>query len=507
MNRDDMLAHLARQRTPWDFVIIGGGATGAGLLVDAASRGYSVLLLEQSDFGKGTSSRSTKLVHGGVRYLAQGHIPLVMEALRERSRLRANAPHLVADLPLVVPAYAWWEKPWYGAGLSAYDALAGRSSFGRSRVLSAGATRARLPTIVPDGLRGGIEYHDGQFDDARLLVQLMATGVTHGGVALNYAHVSGLSTGVSGAVDGVVARDLEGNSELRISARVVVNATGAFVDGVRRMAQPDAAPLVVPSQGIHLVFDRSFLPGDTALMVPRVGDGRVMFAIPWQGHTLVGTTDTAIAEPRLEPEAQDAEVASMLDTIGRYLRPAPTRADVLSVFAGVRPLAARQPTGKTAAIARDHALYIDPSGLVTTTGGKWTTYRRMAEVTIDRAAAAAGLPARACVTAQLPIAGQEAVARIAALSRSEPELGRPLHAALATTAADIVWATRHEMARTVEDALARRSRALFLNAAAAATMAEPVAALMARELGREVDWQRHEVAAFTALAASYRLER
>lgn len=497
-----MVARVAARRDPWDVVVIGGGATGAGVAVDAASRGYAVLLLEQSDFGKGTSSRSTKLVHGGVRYLAQGNIPFVAEALKERAILRANAPHLVTDLPLVVPAYAWWERAYYGAGLKLYDVLARTSSFGKSRILSKEETRARLPTVETDGLRGGIEYHDGQFDDARFLIKLIQTAAECGATVLNYAPVSGLTRDVRGRIDGVVARDLESDRELRLGARVVINATGAFVDGVRRMIEPGAVPIVQPSQGIHLVFDRSVLPGPAAIVVPRTSDGRMMFAIPWQDHALVGTTDTAIAEPVLEPRPLAEEIDYVLETAGRYMRTAPRRSDILSAFAGVRPLVRREGTERTAALSRDRALRIDPSGLVTITGGKWTTYRRMAEVTVTRAAAAAELPARSCVTATLRIAGDGDAEAISALGR-DGALAERLHPALPYAAADVVWAVRNEMARTVEDVLARRCRALFLHAAAARDMAPRTAALMANELGRDDAWQRDQIAAFSELSTGY----
>jgi glycerol-3-phosphate dehydrogenase len=484
-----MLARIDTQRGPWDIVVIGGGATGAGVALDAASRGYSVLLLEQHDFGKGTSSRSTKLVHGGVRYLAQGNLSLVREGLRERAILRANAPHLVFDLALVVPAYEWWERPYYGAGLTLYDLLARHSSFGRSRLLSRAETLARVPAVRPDGLRGGIEYHDGQFDDARLLIASLQTAAGRGACVLNYAPVVGLTRTGDGRIDGVVARDLESARELRAAARVVVNATGAFVDEVRRMADADAGMLVQPSQGIHLVLDGSFLGGTAAIMVPRTTDRRVMFALPWHGHTLLGTTDTPIAAASLEPRARDDEIAFVLETAGRCLRRQPERGDILSVFAGVRPLVRRRNTKETAALSRDHTLRVEASGLVTTTGGKWTTYRRMAEETVDCAAAAAGLARRPCVTASLRIAGETAGSR--------PQ------DALQLTDEDVRRAVRDEMARTVEDVLARRCRALFLNAAAARDMAPRVAALMAAELGRDETWQRDQIAAFTALASEY----
>lgn len=518
-----MLARLARHSGPWDIVVIGGGATGVGIAVDAASRGYSVVLLEQSDFGKGTSSRSTKLVHGGVRYLQQGNVSLVREALRERSILLRNAPHAVSNLPLVVPAYAQWERIFYGAGLTVYDLLAGRAGFGRSAVLSRRATLERLPELQPDGLRGGVLYFDGQFDDTRLLINLVQTAAEHGAVLLNYARVNGLSTNagrVDGQLDGVVARDEESGEELRIKARAVINATGAFADGIRKLAVSTAEPMIAPSQGAHVVLDRSFLAGPTAIMVPRVGDGRVMFAIPWRGHTLVGTTDTPIPAPLLEPRPLREEVDFLLRTSARYLRRAPTTKDVLSVFAGVRPLIRRGETRITAALARDHTIDVAPSGLITTTGGKWTTYRHMAEQTVDRAASVAGLPARACVTEGLHVHGFEArsdqrghlsiygadAAAIHQLAQEQPELAGALDPEVQCTGAEVVWAVRNEMARTVEDALARRSRALFLNARAAMRMAPAAARLLARELGHDESWQRLQIDKFNLVAEGYTIE-
>ena len=301
MNRLEMLNRALDRTEPWDLVIIGGGATGVGCAVDAASRGYEVLLLEQSDFGKGTSSRSTKLVHGGVRYLEQGNISLVIEALRERGILRQNAPHLVTDLAFVVPSYDWWESPFYGLGLKVYDVLAGKYGFGPSQLLSREETLARLPTIKPEGLRGGIVYYDGQFDDSRLLINLAETAADQGAILLNYAPVTGLTKGADGFINGVEAHDAETGQTLHARAKVVINATGPFSDSVRRMADPSVSPMIAPSQGVHLVFDRSFLPGNSAIMVPHTSDGRVMFAIPWNLHTLVGTTDTPIKDPSLEP--------------------------------------------------------------------------------------------------------------------------------------------------------------------------------------------------------------
>lgn len=518
MRRSDMLARLDRHEA-WDIVVIGGGATGVGIAVDAASRGYDVLLVEQHDFGKGTSSRSTKLVHGGVRYLEQGNIALVMEALKERGLLRQNAPHLVSNLAFVVPNYDWWEAPFYGLGLKVYNALAGKYGFGPSEILTREQTLARLPTIKTEGLRGGVVYYDGQFDDARLLINLVATAADQGATLINYAKVVDITKGDDGFVNGVVVVDQESGRQTTVSARVVINATGAFSDAVRRMAEPDAAALIAPSQGIHLVFHGSFLAADSAIMVPHTTDGRVMFAIPWHGHTLVGTTDTAIETPTLEPAPLQEEIDFILETAGRYLSKAPTREDVLSVFVGIRPLVKSGDGKLTAALSRDHTIHIDASGLLTTTGGKWTTYRNMAEHTVDQAADLARLAERPCVTRSLNVHGFHTNAdRFGALSvygsdaigvqelmRAEPSLAAPLHGDLPYTGAEVVWATRHEMARSVEDVLARRTRALFLNASAAIAMAPAVARLMADELGWDAARQAQEVEAFTTLAAGYQI--
>jgi len=519
MNRAEMLSRAAERADAWDMVIIGGGATGVGIAVDAASRGYDVLLLEQHDFGKGTSSRSTKLVHGGVRYLEQGNISLVMEALKERGILRQNAPHLVSDLAFVVPNYDWWEAPFYGLGLKVYNVLAGKYGFGDSEILSRDETLARLPTIQPEGLRGGVVYYDGQFDDSRLLTNLAQTAAEQGATLVNYARVIGVTKASDGFIDGVVAVDEESGREIRAGAKVVINATGPFADGVRRLSDPSAPPLIAPSQGVHLVFDASFLPGRSAIMVPHTRDGRVMFAIPWHGHTLVGTTDTPIPEPTLEPRAFDEEIAFILETAAQYLHRPPTRADVLSVSVGIRPLVRAEGATSTAALSRDHTIHIDLSGLLTIAGGKWTTYRHMAEDAVNQAAMLARLPEKSCVTRTLNIHGFHPHAEkfgalgvygsdalvIQDLMRAHPPLAERLHPALPYCRAEVVWAVRVEMARSVEDVLSRRCRALILNAAAAVEMAPEVAAIMAAELAYDDAWQRREVEAFTQLASQYRL--
>ena len=511
------MSRVLARNEPWDMLVIGGGATGVGIAVDAASRGYEVLLLEQSDFGKGTSSRSTKLVHGGVRYLEQGNISLVMEALKERGLLRQNAPHLVSDLGFVVPNYEWWEAPFYGIGLKVYNLLAGKYGFGASQILTREETLERLPTIKPEGLRGGVIYFDGQFDDSRLLINLVATAADQGATLLNYARVTALSCDEDGFVDRVAATDVEGGVDFEAFAKVVINAAGPFSDSVRRLADPNAASMIAPSQGIHLVFDRSFLPGDSAIMVPHTSDGRVMFAIPWHNHTLVGTTDTPITEPTLEPRPLEEEIEFILETASQYLEKAPARSDVLSVFVGIRPLVKSGNATNTSALSRDHTIHIDSSGLLTIAGGKWTTYRNMAEDCVNQAATLARLPEKQCVTRDLNIHGfhrqaekfgslrlygSDALA-IQDLIHSDPDRGEPLHPALPYCGAEVIWATRSEMARTVEDVLARRTRSLFLNARAAIEMAPRVAELMAKELGRDDAWESEQVRSFEQLAKGY----
>jgi glycerol-3-phosphate dehydrogenase len=528
MKREEMIAQV-RERSadvhskPWDVVVIGGGATGAGVAVDAASRGFSVLLLEREDFAKGTSSRSTKLVHGGVRYLEQGNISLVMEALKERGLLLQNAPHLVHDLQFVVPNYSWWEAPFYGIGLKVYDVLAGKYGFGESKILSSEETLRDLPTLKQEGLRGGVIYHDGQFDDARLLIDLMKTAVDHGGVVVNYMPVVELRKDAAGFVNGVVAVDSETSERFEIAASVVVNATGIFTDEIRHMDDAGAQSMVAPSQGIHLVLDGSFLRGDTAVMVPHTSDGRVLFAIPWHEHTVIGTTDTPIDAVSYEPLPFEQEIEFVLETAGEYLTRKPTRADVLSVYVGIRPLvkAAGSDSGKTSALSRDHTIHIDPSGLLTIVGGKWTTYRHMAEDTMNHAITLGRLEDRPCVTRDLRIHGYKTgvdphgdlwvygsdADKIKALRDNDAELGHQMNPALPQIAAEVVWAAREEMARSVEDVLARRTRALFLNARAAVAMAPEAARLLAKELGKDDAWSAAEVSRFNELAKQYMLEK
>ncbi|GGG58636.1 glycerol-3-phosphate dehydrogenase/oxidase [Hymenobacter glacieicola] len=515
--------HLIRQLTAqllWDLLVIGGGATGLGIALDGASRGFKTLLLEQVDYAKGTSSRSTKLVHGGVRYLAQGDVGLVREALYERGLLLKNAPHLVRNQEFIIPNYSWWGGPFYTIGLKMYDLLAGELSLGASVHLSQAETLQRLGNIRAAGLRGGVLYHDGQFDDARLAINLAQTAIEQGAVLLNYFGVQGLLKDAQGQVVGVRATDHETGATYGLRAKTVVNATGVFVDDILQLDQPGGRKLVRPSQGVHIVVDKSFLPGNEALMIPKTDDGRVLFAVPWHGRVVLGTTDTPLKEHSPEPRALEEEIDFILRTTAQYLTRAPRRSDALSVFAGLRPLAAPQAgsgSEKTQEISRSHKILVSPAGLVTITGGKWTTYRRMAQDTVDKVIALGKLAPAPSPTAHLSIHGAHPtpdrsshlyvygsdLPALQQLIAQRPELGQKLDQSLEFVQAEVVWAARYEMARTVEDVLARRVRVLFLDARAALRMAPTVAALLGQELGKSPQWQQQQVAAFTEIARHY----
>jgi len=514
MNRDASVAALKSGDT-FEILIVGGGATGLGAAVDAASRGHRVALIEQADFAKGTSSRSTKLVHGGVRYLQQGNISLVLEALRERGRLYLNAPHLVHNMAFVIPNYRWWEGPFYGIGMKVYDKMAGRLGLSPSRNLSKEETIEAIPTVETENLLGGVIYHDGQFDDARLAVNLAQTAVDHGAVVANYIRCDGLLK-EEGVVCGVRVVDEESGEVFTVRAKAVINATGVFADTLRRDDDPACARLLAVSQGVHFVLPREFLPGDAAVMIPKTADGRVLFAVPWHDHVVVGTTDTPLDEARLEPRALNEECAFIMDEASRYLTRDPTPEDVLSVYAGLRPLVQSGGGGPTAALSRDHTIVVSETGLVTVIGGKWTTYRKMGEDVTDQAETVADLDGIQCRTAGLPIhgAGSEATggwsdiygsdaSGILALIDGDAEVGREVYPGVGIRRAEVIWQVRQEMARTVEDVLARRTRWLLLNASLSIEAAPEVARLMAIELNRPSAWESAQVAAYGLLARGY----
>lgn len=517
ITRQEILNELGRSAEPWDVMVIGGGATGLGAAVEAASRGYRTLLVERFDFAKGTSSRSTKLVHGGVRYLEQLNITLVSDALRERGHMLRNAPHLVHDQEFVVPAYSYASLPYYGLGLKVYEWLSGKLSLGRSEILSARTTIERLPGIRGEGLRGGILYHDGQFDDSRYAIALLRTLQDLGGTAINYVEAVGLLEN-GGKISGIKARDVESGVEFDLPAKSVVNACGVFVEGTLSMDHRAHSKLVAVSQGTHFVLPHSFLPGSTALMIPKTADGRVLFAIPWHGATIVGTTDESVDAVLVEPRAMDSEKRFLLDHIGRYFGRKPEPEEILSMWSGLRPLV-KKGDAKTSKLSRDHTIVVSPSGLITVTGGKWTTYRRMGFDTINRACEVANLPNAPSRTLDLKIHGAMTepssnasewelvygadLPAVRALSAENPALNTPLHPSLPFRMREVVWAARNEMARTVEDILARRTRALFLDARAAIEAAPAVAKLLAVELQQNENWREKQIADFSAMAKRY----
>ena len=517
ITREKILNELGRAQEPWDVLVIGGGATGLGAAVEAASRGYRTLLVERFDFAKGTSSRSTKLVHGGVRYLEQLNITLVSDALRERGHMLRNAPHLVHDMEFVVPAYSYASLPYYGFGLKVYEWLSGKLSLGRSEMLSTRTTLEKLPGIRGEGLRGGILYHDGQFDDSRYAIALLRTLQDLGGTAINYVEAVGLLES-NGRIAGIKARDAETGVEFDVEAKSVINACGVFVEGTLALDHRAHNQLLAVSQGTHFVLPHSFLPGNTAMMIPKTADGRVLFAIPWHGATIVGTTDEAVDDAQVEPRAMRSEKDFLLDHIGRYFGRRPRTEEILSVWSGLRPLV-KKGHAKTSKLSRDHTILVSPSGLITVTGGKWTTYRRMGFDTINRASEVGGLPKATSRTLDLKIRGWtlenagstyrwESVygsdlAAVRELASENPALDALLHPRLPFKMREVVWAARHEMARTVEDVLARRTRALFLDARAAIEAAPAVAKLLAAELHQNEAWIEKQLADFSAVAKGY----
>lgn len=515
MRRDEVLREIGTSKQ-WDVLVIGGGATGLGAALEAASRGYRTLLIEKHDFAKGTSSRSTKLVHGGVRYLEQLNLTLVLDALRERGYMLKNAPHLVHRLPFVVPIYSYSGLPYYGFGLKMYELLSGKLSFGRSQILSKEETIERLPTITQTNLKGGILYFDGQFNDARYAIGLMRTLEDQGGYAINYLAATDLLHR-GGRVEGVLAREEESGEEMDIHAKVVINATGVFTEEILNMDSPAQSSVLAVSQGSHFVLPQSFLPGSNAMMIPKTTDGRVLFAIPWQNHVVVGTTDEPVEKTSLEPQAMNDERAFLAGNIRSFLGRELQTADVLSMWSGLRPLI-RNGGRSTAKLSRDHKIITSKTGLVTVIGGKWTTYRRMGEDAVNHAMKVAGLAIVPSRTSHLQLHGwmdesannQDAdlgygsdLTAVRSLQKPNVNLDALLHPGLPYRMSEVVWAARYEMACTVEDVLARRTRTLFLNARVAAEIAPTVARLLADELGRDEMWIQQQIRSFQELAKGY----
>lgn len=517
-NRASLVDKLGKKEF-WDIIVIGGGATGLGVALDAALRGLSVALFEQSDFAKGTSSRSTKLIHGGVRYLGQGDIKLVYSALHERDLLVKNAAHVVHPQSFIIPCYSYWEVIKYSAGLRVYDMLAGRFGLGRSRFVGREKISEILPHVNREKLKGGVEYFDGQFDDARLAINIAQTAIEESAVVLNYFKVSGLIKN-GDRITGVNVTDVVNGTRYDVRSKVVINATGVFVDDILKMDDRQAANSVRPSQGVHVVVDKKFIGGSSAMLIPKTDDGRVLFAVPWHNHLLIGTTDTLMEEHSLEPVALESEINFILDTINTYLVNGPTKNDVKSVFAGLRPLAASADRSKsTKELSRDHKLFTSASGMITITGGKWTTYRKMAEVTVDLALSISGFKKIKSKTVDKGLHGLRTATgtsqsvygtdedMIMQLIGEEPALSQKLVTGHDYTHAEVVWAIRNEMAVTVEDILARRLRLLFLDAQAAIDAAHVVADIFQREAGWSDKRKQEQLDEFYKIAYHYKLKR
>lgn len=516
LNREVSLRKL-KENTNWDIIVIGGGATGLGVALDASSRGFKTLLLERNDFANGTSSRSTKLAHGGVRYLAQGNLGLVKEALKERGLMLQNAPHLVHMLPFVIPSYKWWEKFYYGIGLKIYDWMAKHFRIGKTELITTNKVKQLFNNLNSKGLNGGVIYYDGQFDDARLAINIAQTSAENGATLLNYFEVTNLQK-KNGEVNGVVAKDLETGESYELSSKIVINATGVFADNILSLDHKAAKPIIKVSQGIHLVLKREFLQSEDALMIPKTSDGRVLFAVPWKDYLLVGTTDTPMNAPETQPKALDEEIQFILTTLQSYLIKKPTIDDVLSVFAGLRPLVVPQDKEKgTKEISRDHKLITDESKLITITGGKWTTYRKMAEDTVDEAIKVGKLNYVSCKTENLKIHGyiQEKISEdhlheygrdaevIRKISQEDSKFQEKLHPDFPHIVAEVIWFIRFEMARTIDDILARRLRMLFLNAQAAIETAPLIAKILKTELGKDETWENEQLKNFGEIAVNF----
>ncbi len=513
-----MLKQLDDADKVWDVVVVGGGATGLGCAVDAATRGFSVALFEREDFAKCTSSRSTKLVHGGVRYLQKMEVDLVREALHERGIMKRNAPHLVKDQAFVISNYRYWDNFLYFCGLTFYDILSFGFGYGRSRFIRSKTVMKYLPTSVKKGLKGGIVYHDGQFDDARMACNLAQTCAENGGCVVNRMAVVGVMHDDNGKVCGVKTRDMLTGEERTVKCRALINAAGCFVDEVMQMDEPGMPKMVVPSQGVHIVLDMKFLQSDYAIMVPKTSDGRVLFAVPWHDKVVVGTTDIPRPKAESEPRPLEEEIDFILKTASLYMDPAPKHSDIVSVFAGQRPLAAPKKEGKSSKeVSRSHKIITSDNNLITITGGKWTSYRKMAEDTVDKAISLCGLEKRKCVTRKFKIHGWKPqpdltdhmyvygsdIENVLALIKQNPALGEKISEKFDYTMAEVVWAVREEMALTVDDVLARRVRLLFVDAREAMKAARRVAEVMAAELGRDQEWIEAQVKDFTAIASNY----
>ena len=513
MNRADSIIKL-NKILQWDVVIIGGGASGLGIALDASKRGYKTLLLEKYDFGKGTSSRSTKLIHGGVRYLQNGDITLVIESLKERGILKRNAPHLVQDLSFVIPTYDWWASPFYGIGMKIYDMMAGKLGLGKSEIISKQETEKLIPNVNKKGLRGGVIYHDGQFDDSRMAITLALSADSKKTALLNYCNVEGLIK-KDGEIKGLNFTDSINSKKYQIKSKVVINATGVFAEEIIRMDQPKIEKMIQPSQGVHIVLERRFLKSKHAILIPQTSDGRVLFAVPWKNYVVVGTTDTQVKKASEEPKALKEEVDFILKNAGKYMSVKPKKDDIKSVFAGLRPLAATSNKQSTKEVSRSHKIDISPSGLISVLGGKWTTYRKIAEDAINTAISINKLKKKKCKTERTKLFGfkrnvswSDPMHIYGSLKKKVESLGgindnKSLSNKFYISNNIIEWSIIHEMALTVEDILARRTRCVFLDSKESKRIAPIVAQKMADILGEDDKWIDAELKKFNKLIKNY----
>ena len=513
MNRNDSIIKLNKV-LEWDIVIIGGGASGLGIAVDASKRGYKTLLLEKNDFGKGTSSRSTKLIHGGVRYLQNGDITLVIESLKERGILKRNAPHLVQDLSFVIPTYDWWASPFYGIGMKIYDMMAGKLGLGKSVIISKGETEKLIPNVNKKGLRGGVIYHDGQFDDSRMAITLALSANSKKTALLNYCNVDGLIKN-NNEIIGLSFTDSINEKKYQVKSKVVINATGVFAEEIIRMDQPKIEKMIQPSQGVHIVLEKKFLKSEHAILIPQTSDGRVLFAVPWKNYVVVGTTDTQIKNASEEPKPLKEEIDFILNNASKYMTIKPNKSDIKSVFAGLRPLAATNDKKSTKEVSRSHKIDISPSGLISVLGGKWTTYRKISEDAIDTAISINKLKKKKCKTEKTKLFGYKKKVDFSdpmhvygSLKKTVKSLGgindnNSLSTKFYISNNIIEWSIIHEMALTLEDVLARRTRCVFLDSKESKLIAPDVVKKMADVLEKDQEWIDTELKNFNKLIKNY----
>ncbi|MBK8518160.1 MAG: glycerol-3-phosphate dehydrogenase/oxidase [Saprospiraceae bacterium] len=493
MNRDNQL-HQIENTTLWDIVVIGGGATGLGSALDAASRGYKVLCVEKTDFSKGTSSRSTKLIHGGVRYLEQGNFSMVKHALQERWVLLNNASEATKKLSFVLPVYSWWQFFYYGLGLMLYDFLSGKFSIGKTRLMNKESVLKKIPDLHTDSLKGGIRYFDGQFDDSQICIALARTAISQGATVVNHMAAESFIY-QDNKISGLNLRDTLINKPYTVHCKTTINATGVFVDKVMNKDTPHHESLVSPSQGIHIVIHKKFYMSQHAMLIPKTTDGRVLFAVPWHDQVIIGTTDSKTDLILEEPVATKEEINFVIENFNSYMTHHLTLHDIQSVYAGLRPLVKKKNITSTADLVRDHTIVVSDSGLVTITGGKWTTYRKMARDVVNRAIRTSSLHYERSQTKSLHL--------IIKTNEDTTNQSVIIHPDFPYTTSDVHFAIDEEMACTLEDILARRVRLLFLDAKAAMKVAPDVCKILQTRFNHSDEWYKSELETFYLTAKKY----